>query len=167
MAELEYRKIDKKDEQQVRDLINIVLGGLERKEYFIPYEEWELNSLFDENYAPLHGAYDGNKLVGMAQLYVDQEMLKEFKEVLGIAEYKVCELGGDLVLPEYRGRGIMGSLIKMQYELARKLGYDYIISMAHPDNTGSLKALQKVGLEYVKTATVANGHLRDVYMKKI
>ena len=54
MSELEYKKIDKKDEQQVRDLINTVLGGLERKEYFIPYEEWELNSLFDENYAPLY-----------------------------------------------------------------------------------------------------------------
>lgn len=54
MAELEYKKIDKRDEQQVRELINIVLGGLEKKEYFIPYEEWELQKLFDESYAPLY-----------------------------------------------------------------------------------------------------------------
>ena len=148
-------------------MINIVLGGLEKKEYFIPYEEWELNSLFDENYAPIHGAYDGDKLVGMAQLYVDQQMLKEFKDVMGISDKRVCELGGNLVLPEYRGRGITSQLHKIQYALAEELGFDYIISMAHPDNTASLKALQKIGLEYLKTTTVANGHLRDVYIKKM
>jgi hypothetical protein len=27
----------------------------------------------DKNYAPLYGAYDGDKLVGMAQFYVSQE----------------------------------------------------------------------------------------------
>jgi RimJ/RimL family protein N-acetyltransferase len=167
MSDLVFKKIPKEDEQKVRNLINIVIGGLERKEYFIPYEEWELNSLFDESYAPLHGCYDGDKLVGMAQLYISQEMLKEFKEVLGISEFRVCELGGNLVLPEYRGRGITSELHKIQYDLAKELGFDYIISMAHPDNVGSLKALQKIGLEYVKTTTVANGHLRDVYCKKL
>ena len=37
--------------------------------------------MFDEkNYAPLYGAYDGYKLVGMAQLYVSQDMLDDFKK---------------------------------------------------------------------------------------
>ena len=37
--------------------------------------------MFDEeNYAPLYGAYDGDKLVGMAQLYVSQDMLADFKK---------------------------------------------------------------------------------------
>lgn len=39
--------------------------------------------------------------------------------------------------------------------------------MAHPDNKSSLKTLEKVGLEFIKTSTVANGHLRDVYLKKL
>ena len=39
--------------------------------------------MFDEeNYAPLYGAYDGNRLVGMALLYVSQEMLVDFKKNL-------------------------------------------------------------------------------------
>ena len=45
----------------------------------------------DKNYAPLYGAYDGEKLVGMAQLYVSQEMLADFKEEFGLTDYKVCE----------------------------------------------------------------------------
>lgn len=167
MNDLIYKEIDPKDEDQVKSIISIVLGNLERPEFFIPYSDWELESLFDKNYALLHGAYDGDKLVGIAQLYVKQDFLNEYKEVLGISDKKVAELGGDLVLPEYRGRGIMTELIKIQTDLAKIMGFDYIISMAHPDNIGSNKALQKIGLEYIKTTTVSNGYLRDIYMMKL
>lgn len=167
MNNLIYKEIEKNDEQKVRQLIDKVLGELERPEFFIPYEEWELQRLFDKGYAPLYGAYDGEKLVGMAQLYIDRQMLQEFIDILGLNEYKVCELGGNLVLPEYRGMGIMGKLIEIQAELAKELDFDYVISMAHPDNIGSNKALQRLGLEYVKTTTVANGHLRNIYQMKL
>lgn len=61
---LTYKKIEEKDRKQLLNLIDTVLGGLENPEYFIPYEEWEIDSMFDEkNYAPLYGAYDGDKLV--------------------------------------------------------------------------------------------------------
>ncbi len=166
--ELVYKKIEEKDKEQLFELINTVLNGLENKEYFIPYEQWELDSMFDaENYAPLYGAYDGEKLVGIAQLYVSQDMLVDFKKEFGLGEYKVCELGGNLVLPEYRGNGITTKLQKIEVELAKKLGFDYIISMAHPDNVGSCKTLEKVGLEFVKETTLANGFLRKLYMLKL
>ena len=167
MLDIVFKKIPREDEKQLRNIIEVVLGAIERPEFFIPYEEWEMKKMFEEDYAPLLGAYDGNKLVAMAQLYVDQQMLKEFKEVLNIADKRVCELGGDLVLPEYRGQGLMFEMIQIQYEWAKEMGFDYIISMAHPDNIGSLKSLEKLGLKYVKTANVANGHLRDIYMLKI
>ena len=62
--ELIYKKIEEKDKKQLFKLIDIVLGGLQDQAYFIPYEQWELDSMFDEvNYAPLYGAYDGEKLV--------------------------------------------------------------------------------------------------------
>ena len=79
--ELIYKKIEETDKEQLFKLIDIVLKGLPDKAHFIPYEQWELDSMFDDvNYAPLYGAYDGEKLVGMAQLYVSQDMLKDFKE---------------------------------------------------------------------------------------
>ena len=79
----------------------------------------------------------------------------------------MCELGGNLVLPEYRGLGITTKLQTMEFNLAKELGFDYIISMAHPDNIGSCKTLEKVGLEYVKETKLSNGFLRRLYMKKI
>lgn len=64
MNNLVYKKIKETDKEQVFNLIQTVLDGLENKEWFIPYEQWELDNMFDDkNYAPLYGAYDGNKLV--------------------------------------------------------------------------------------------------------
>ena len=166
--ELVYKKIEEKDKEQLFKLIDIVLNGLPDQAHFIPYEQWELDSMFDDvNYAPLYGAYDGDKLVGMAQLYVSQDMLKDFKEEFELTEYRVCELGGNLVLPEYRGRGITTKLQTIEMQLAKDLGFDYIISMAHPDNIGSCKTLEKIGLEFVKKTTLSNGFLRKLYMKKL
>ena len=166
--ELIYKKIEEKDKEQLFKLIDTVLGGLPDKAHFIPYEQWEIDSMFDDvNYAPLYGAYDGEKLVGMAQLYVSQDMLDDFKKEFNLTEYRVCELGGNLVLPEYRGMGITTKLQTIEMELAKELGFDYIISMAHPDNIGSCKTLERVGLEFVKETTLSNGFLRKLYMKKI
>lgn len=168
MSEFIFKKIERTDEKQLFDLIKIVLGGLENPEYFIPYEEWELESMFDEkNYAPLYGAYDGEKLVGMAQLYVSQEMLADFKKEFGLENNTVCELGGNLVLPEYRGKGITSTLQTIELKLAKELGFDYIISMAHPDNIGSCRTLEKIGLEFVKETRLSNGFLRKLYLKKL
>jgi len=166
--ELQYKKVEEKDREQLFKLIDIVLSGLENQEYFIPYEQWEFDSMFDEiNYAPLYGAYDGDKLVGMAQLYVSQDMLADFKKEFSLEEYTVCELGGNLVLPEYRGNGITTTLQKIELELAKQRGFDYIISMAHPDNIGSCKTLEKVGLEFVRETRLSNGFLRKLYMLKL
>lgn len=106
-------------------------------------------------------------LYGMAQLYVSQNMLADFKKEFGLENYTVCELGGNLVLPEYRGNGITTKLQTIELELAKKLGFDYIISMAHPDNIGSCKTLQKVGLKFVRETTLSNGFLRKLYVLKL
>ncbi len=52
-------------------------------------------------------------------------------------------------------------------ELAKELKFDYIISMAHPDNIASCKTLEKVGLEFLKETTLSNGFLRKLYIKKL
>lgn len=166
--ELVYKKIEEKDKEQLFNLIDIVLNSLPDQAHFIPYEQWEFDSMFDEvNYAPLYGAYDGDKLVGMAQLYVSQAMLNDFKDEFKLSEYKVCELGGNLVLPEYRGNGITTKLQTMLMQLAKKLDFDYIISMAHPDNIGSCTTLERIGLDFVKETKLSNGFLRKLYMKKL
>lgn len=167
MNKLIFKKIEKKDKEQLLNLINTVLDNLENPQFFISYEDWELEQLFNEDYAPLLGAYDGEKLVGMSQLYIRQDFLEEYIKILGIEGYKACEFGGDLVLPEYRGQGIMYELVKRQIKLAKDMGFDYCLSMCHPDNIGSKKTIIKLGLEYVKTETVNGNYLRDIFLMKL
>jgi RimJ/RimL family protein N-acetyltransferase len=61
----------------------------------------------------------------------------------------------------------MSILQTILYYIARELKFDYLISTAHPDNIASRKTLEKIGLEPVKTTTVANGYLRKIYLKKL
>ena len=63
---------------KIKEVKNEWFSNLENPNFFIIFEEWELESMYDESYALLHGAYDGNKLVGMSQLYVKQDLLKEY-----------------------------------------------------------------------------------------
>lgn len=164
---LVYRKISKEEASKVRELINTVIGGLENPEFFIPYEEWEYEKMFDESYAPLYGAYDGDKLVAMGQLYVQQDMLQEYIKLLGLEGKKVCELGGALCLKEYRKQGIMTHIMGILEGYAKDNHFDYIITMAHPDNIASNQLIHKLGIEYVKTEVVHSGFLRKIYSKKI
>lgn len=166
--ELVYKKIEKDDKEQLLNLIGVVLKGLTNPDFFIPYDQWELDNMFDEvNYACLRGAYDGNKLVAMGQLYISQNMLTELKKELGLNEYKVCELGGNLVLPEYRRQGIATNLELLNLNLAKELGFDYIVATVHPDNIGSRKALEKAGLKFIKETILSDRFLRKLYMKKL
>lgn len=164
---IEFRKIPKSDEQQLRNLISNVMNGLERKEFFTPYDESELKEIFNEDIALLLGAYDGDKLVAIAQLYIDQNMLSELKNILNVEDKLVCELGGNMVLTEYRGNNIMYKMQSLLYNKAKTMDFDYITSMAHPDNIASCKSIEKTGLKYGKTTTVANGYLRNIYLKKL
>ena len=103
----------------------------------------------------------------MCDICLTNLQLADFKKEFGLENYTVCELGGNLVLPEYRGNGITTKLQTIELELAKKLGFDYIISMAHPDNIGSCKTLQKVGLKFVRETTLSNGFLRKLYVLKL
>ena len=161
-----FKTIPKEDEGQLRKLITDVMNSLEREDFFIPYDEQEIQELFNEDIALLLGAYDGNKLVAMAQLYIDPKMLIEVKTILGIEDKLVCELGGNMVLPEYRGNNLMYKMQSILYEKSKSMGFEYITSMAHPDNIASCKSIQKTGLIFYKTENISNEYLRNIYIKK-
>lgn len=167
MYNIKYKKIPKIDEIQLKNLIQTVINGLDNPDFFIPYEETDYERMFDETYAPIYGAYDDEKLIAMAQLYVDQEAMKEYRELLDLPHDKICELGSALCLKEYRNHGIMKQLMAILKDLAIEQKYDYIVTMAHPDNTASNKMIEKIGLQYVKTTLVHEIFKRNLYQMKL
>lgn len=164
MSQLIYKEIEQKDKEKILYLIDNVINNLERPEfYFIGDKEKEIQRMFDLEYVYNLGAYDNEKLVGMTQLYVDQEDLKEYIDVLELKKYKVCELGSALVLKEYRNRGIMQNLIKMQKDKAKYLKFNYMIATVHPENIPSNIAFEKSGFSIKKRIMINDKYLRNLY----
>ena len=127
-----------------------------------------MNRFFDNNYSFLLGAYDGNKLVAMCQIFTQKEIEEEYYDILNISKSKtICELGGFLVLPEYHNKGIMTKLSEDTYDLVKKLNFDYVISTIHPENIASNKIVQKLGFLLYTTLTTQSGFLRNLYWKKL
>ncbi len=129
------------EKDNLKKLIDIVLNGLERKEFFIPFTEEEINMMFDSSIAITYGAYDNNKLVGTAQLYLNENYVNEIKEILELKNNKIAELGGALVLKEYRNKGIIKNLLSILIKEAENKNYDYLVATVHPENIASNKAV--------------------------
>lgn len=160
---IEYRKISKQDKDKWIVLMHTVLENLERKEFFISFNEEEIDELFEENQAIHMGAYDEEKLVGASTLYLDETYVKEIKEKIDLQSDKVIELGGYLVLEEYRNQGIMKRLETLLIEEAKKLGYKFIVITVHPENIASNKATEFTGAKLVKTTKLGE-YLRNIWV---
>lgn len=168
MSEIIYKEIEEKDKAKILDLMDNVINNLERPEfYFIGDKEKELQRMFDLEYVYNLGAYDNEKLVGITQLYVDQEDLKEYIDILRLKKYKVCELGSALVLKEYRNRGIMKNLINIQKDKAKQFKFDYMIATVHPENVPSNIVFKKSGFTIKKQSIINNQYLRNLYQIKL
>lgn len=167
MNDFVFKRIFKEDEKQVRTLVNNVFKNLEREDFLIPWTEEQMNRFFNTDYSFLLGAYDDNKLIAMSQIFTPREIEEEYYDILNISKSKsICELGGFLVLPEYRNKGIMTRLSEMSCELVNELNFDYIISTVHPENIASNKIVQKLDFELYVTLTTQSGFLRNLYWKK-
>lgn len=166
MGDLVYKEIDVKDKSKLIKLINKVLGMLERPEFFIPFTCEEIEIMFDRDRAITYGVYDNEKLVATAQLYLQEEYVKEVKQIIGIEDKKVSEFGGYLVLPEYRNQGIIKKLQKILETEAKKEGCEYSIITAHPENAPSNSVIKHTGAKLVKTSKL-KGYLRNIYLLKL
>lgn len=160
-----YKKIEEKDKGKIECLRKEVISGLERQEFYMEDTEEDKSKIFEDTI--FYGAYDENNLVGIAQLYTDQEYLEDMKRVFGLEEYYVCELSTALVKKEYRNQGIMQNLIKIQIEISKKLNFKYIIATIHPENMPSNRAFEKNGFHVKGQAIFREIYLRNLCVMKI
>ncbi|MBE5819798.1 MAG: GNAT family N-acetyltransferase [Clostridiales bacterium] len=161
-----YKKINVDNRQELIELMENVLNKLERKEFFIPFTENEIEELFQENNTISYGAFHNEKLVGTAQLYLEDNFIKNIKKEINLVSDKVAELGGYLVLEEYRNEGILKELEKRLIKEAKEKDYEYIVVTVHPDNLPSNKAVEFTGAKIVKT-TKFGEYLRNIYLLKL
>lgn len=80
---------------------------------------------------------------------------------------KVVHMDSASVLPEHRGHGLQRQMITLAEVLIDKEKYHYSFATVAPDNTASLKSLQKNGYEILITKEKYGGVLRHIMMKKL
>ena len=132
----------------------------------MPFTEQELEDMFNKNKIITYGAFDKEKLIGTAQLYIDESYTTEIKEILNINTNKIAEFGGYLVLKQYRNKGIMKHLEDMLISKLKEMNYEYAVITVHPDNIASNKATEYTGAKIVKTANLGD-YVRNIYLLKI
>ena len=163
---IEYIKIGKKQREEVEQLAEKVINGLERKEFFIPITNNEYDDMFNDSKSIIYGAYDDGKLIGIARMSLEQLKNDHIKKELNLENNKVTRFGKYMVLSEYRNQGIMKHLQARLIEESKKLNYEYVIILAHPENIQSNSAIKNMGAELIET-TIYKEYLRNVWLLKL
>ena len=159
--------LDKNDEKDFYDLNDTIEKNLTNKSWWLPIENSEKEMFFDKTKVMLAGLYDDNKLIGTVSLYLNQaDFLSLSFHIPNNEKIKICKLSRGMINPDYRGHGYLFQISLYLLEKAKLLGYDYVLSIVHPDNIASVKTLTKLGFEKIKSITVHDSFVRNLMGKK-
>jgi len=159
---MQIRQLTIDDRQLFNEFNKTILGGLKNLDWFIPFSPDD-NDVLKKEHDLFIGQFDGDRLVAISGLIFAENFLGEIRQVLGLEGFKIAEVGGSMVLPEYRGQNIMLKLNKMLVEIAKERGYQYLVATVHPDNVASRTSAETLGF-IKKDCILRKGHyLRNVY----
>ena len=144
------RKIEKKDNAAVAQLIRAVFDELNIPKVGTAYEDPYLDLMYEEY----------NKL---KSVYYVVEHEGEIKGVAGIAPLEneapsICELQKMYFLQEARGKGIGFDLIRKCLQKASEFGYEKCYLETLPEMLNAQKLYKKVGFEYLCEPLGGTGH---------
>ena len=160
---LEFKRIKMEEKENLRQLERAVYNHLERKEFFMPFDDEVIDMMFDNDKIIAYGAYHKGILIGTAQLYIDEMFVREVRSLLNLQDKKIADLGGSLVSPEYRKNGIMTSLSTILIQEAKKRGFEYLVVTVHPENVASNNTFLSLGVKKVLTTNFGE-YWRNVYI---
>lgn len=162
---MEFRRIEKKDEQKLYKLFEEMEITLENKDWWLPLSENEKTLLFNEENAYFLGLYYKEKLVGCSVLLVNNEDFKDYLDYLDNLDKSKCgKIGRCVVHPEYRNNNYMYKLNSKLVEIAKNYNLKHLIAITHPDNIASNKSMQKLGMKNVKTILRYGKYTRSIYL---
>lgn len=157
-------QLEKKDENKLLNLINIVEKNLKEKDWWLPISDIEKRIYFKKNKILFLGAFDNEKLVGAIALFVDKnEYGTAFQYLSDKKNKNIAKIGRAMVLPEYRRKNIMNLMTQKALDKAKAFNFNSVFAIAHPENVASVSYLQKIGFKHIKTFETPNGYLRDLF----
>ena len=162
----EIKRLNKNNQQDFINFNRIIRANLQNPSWFMPFSEENTKHTFDEgNTLVVYGAFIDGELGAISLFDTNFEEFKELAQILGVnPSKKGAELGGSMVLPQFRGQHLMLDVNLKLIEVAKEMGINYFVATAHPDNLASNRSLEKLGMQLKTTVTRAGGYLRNVYL---
>lgn len=144
------RKIEKRDNPAVAQLIRAVFDELNIPKVGTAYEDSYLDFMFEEYNKPksVYFVVENNgRIVGSAGI----APLENEAET-------ICELQKMYFLPETRGLGIGSQMMEIGLQSARDFGYEKCYLETMPFMHDAQKLYKKVGFEYICSPMGSTGH---------
>ena len=162
---IEIKRIDKTYHEDFKKINLKIRETLTNQKWFMPFSEDNINNMFNENSTlVVFGAFIDGVLGAVSLFDHNQNEFIEMAKTIGYSGKKGAELGGSMVLPEFRGKNLMLNINYALIDEARNMGIEYFIATAHPDNLASNNSLKKLGMIYKTTLTRDGGYVRNVYV---
>ena len=144
------RKIEKKDNQAVAELIRAVFDELNIPKVGTAYADPYLDLMFEEYNKPKSIYYVVEKdgiVVGSAGI-----------APLANEAVSICELQKMYFLPETRGIGIGAEMMEVCLQSAKNFGYEKCYLETMPFMLAAQKLYKKAGFEYISAPMGSTGH---------
>ena len=162
---VEIKRLDKSHHKAFKDINNIIRQNLTNSTWFMPFSEENLGNTFDEKSSlVIYGAFVDGVLAAVSLIDTNEDEFNELAVKLGVKNLKGAELGGSMVLPEYRGKNLMYKINAELIDYAKKASFEYLVATAHPDNIASNSSLKKLNMEYKIKVIRTGGYERNVYI---
>lgn len=166
---IEIKRLDKNNQQNFIEFNRVIADNLQNSKWFIPFSQENLLHTFDEGSSlVVYGAFVDGVLACISLFDMNWAEYEEVALAVGVDKQKKgAELGGCMVLPSFRGKNLMLEVNKELKTVAKKMGIEYFVATAHPDNVASNRSLQKLGMEQKKTIIRCGEYLRNVYFLEL
>lgn len=167
MNRYKLRRLRPEDRSLHEEMSITIVNALPRLDFLIPMTKEEYEDTFVVGSDDIvYGLFDNNNLIATSALLHDVRAYQQQEEVKDILTHKCAEIGECMVLPEYRGQGLMLKLNQLLKKDAQALGIEYMLATAHPENVASNTSLKALGFDLVKTFD-RHGYLRNLYVMRV
>lgn len=165
----EIRRLDKSNQQDFINFNRIIRENLVNPKWFMPFSEENMIHTFDDgNTLVVYGVFVDGVLAAISLFDTNYQEFKELSLACNLSpDKKGAELGGSMVLPQYRGQNLMLDVNTKLISVAKEMGIDYFVATVHPDNIASNRSVQKLGMQLKTTITRTGGYLRNVYLMEL
>ena len=161
----DIRQLTEDDESDYFELIETIEGQLDNELFWLPISATSRDHFFDDEWTTVLGLYENEKLVAASSLFYNSNEYGESASIIGLGPSagKIAEIGRCMVLPAHRGDDYMLLLNRKLLDMAKKRHVDTLIATAHPDNKGSCRSLEKLGMKKEGFAIKNGSYPRNIY----